>query len=123
MMIMDVKAIRQDFPTVRNGRGVYLDNACQTLKPDCVIEKMMEYYNEYPACGGRSVHAMATRVSMETDITREKLAHFFGCSDPSCFVFTKNTTEGMNTVARGIGLKEGDRVLTLDIEHNSNHVQ
>lgn len=120
---MDVKAIRQDFPTVRNGRGVYLDNACQTLKPDCVIEKVMEYYNEYPACGGRSVHAMATRVSMETDITREKLAHFFGCSDPSCFVFTKNTTEGMNTVARGIGLKEGDRVLTLDIEHNSNHVQ
>ena len=120
---MDVKAIRQDFPTIRNGKGVYLDSACMTLKPDCVIAKVMEYYNEYPACGGRSVHSMATRVSMETDDAREKLAHFFGCDNPNSFVFTKNTTEGMNTVARGFGLKKDDVVLTMDVEHNSNHVQ
>ena len=66
---------------------------------------------------------MATRVSMEVDETREKLASFFGCDDPSEFVFTKNTTEGMNTVARGFGLKKDDVVVTLDVEHNSNHVQ
>ena len=120
---MDVSSIRQDFPTVRNGKGVYLDSACQSLKPDCVIKKVLEYYEEYPACGGRSVHSMATRVSMEVDETREKLASFFGCDDPSEFVFTKNTTEGMNTVARGFGLKKDDVVVTLDVEHNSNHVQ
>ena len=120
---MDVTAIRKDFPTIRNGRGVYLDSACMTLKPDCVIDKVMEYYNEYPACGGRSVHSMATRVSMEVDETRENLAHFFGCDDPNEFMFTKNTTEGMNTVARGLGLRKDDVVLTMDIEHNSNHVQ
>ena len=120
---MDVGSIRKDFPTVRNGRGVYLDSACQSLKPDCVIEKMMEYYNEYPACGGRSVHSMGTRVSMGVDETREKLASFFGCDDPNEFVFTKNTTEGMNTIARGFGLKKGDAVVTTDVEHNSNHVQ
>ena len=120
---MDVKAIRRDFPTIRNGKGVYLDSACMTLKPDCVIAKVMEYYNEYPACGGRSVHSMATRVSMETDEAREKLARFFGCDDPNEFIFTKNTTEGMNTVACGLGLRKGDVVLTMDIEHNSNHVQ
>ncbi len=120
---MDVSSIRQDFPTVRNGNGVYLDSACQSLKPDCVIKKVLEYYEEYPACGGRSVHSMATRVSMEVDETREKLASFFGCDNPSEFIFTRNTTEGMNTVARGFGLKKGDTVLTLDVEHNSNHVQ
>ncbi len=120
---MDVSSIRQDFPTVRNGKGVYLDSACQSLKPDCVIKKVLEYYEEYPACGGRSVHSMATRVSMEVDETREKLASFFGCDNPSEFVFTKNTTEGMNTVARGFGLKKDDVVVTLDVEHNSNHVQ
>ena len=52
---MDIVSVRKDFPTIRNGRGVYLDSACQSLKPDCVIEKMTEYYNEYPACGGRIV--------------------------------------------------------------------
>ncbi len=120
---MDVVSIRKDFPTVRNGKGVYLDSACQSLKPDCVIQKITEYYNEYPACGGRSVHSMGTRVSMEMDETREKLARFFGCDDPNEFVFTKNTTEGMNTIARGFGLKKGDVVVTTDVEHNSNHVQ
>jgi cysteine desulfurase/selenocysteine lyase len=121
-MGIDVERIRQDFPTVRNTKAVYLDSACQSLKPDCVIQKMLSYYNEYPACGGRSVHAMATRVSMEMDITREKLATFFGCKEPNDFIFTKNCTEGLNTVARGFGLKKGDVVLTTDVEHNSNHI-
>lgn len=120
---MDTESIRRDFPTVRNGRGIYLDNACQTLRPDCVIDAVTEYYREYPACGGRSVHSMATRVSMAIDESREAMASFFGSGDPDCFVFTKNCTEGMNTVARGFGLRRGDVVVTGGAEHNSNHVQ
>ena len=120
---MDVVSVRKDFPPLRNGRAVYLDSACQSMKPECVIEKIAEYYNEDPACGGRSVHSMGTKVSMEIDEVREKLANFFGCDDPSEFVFTKNTTEGMNTIARGFGLRRGDAVVTTDVEHNSNHVQ
>ena len=85
---MDTESLRKDFPPIRNGKGVFLDSACQSMKPDCVIEKMMEYYTEYPACGGRSVHFMGTRVSMGVDETREKVASFFGCDDPNEFVFT-----------------------------------
>ena len=120
---MDTESIRRDFPTVRDGRGIYLDNACQTLRPDCVIDAVTEYYREYPACGGRSVHSMATRVSMAIDESREAMASFFGSKDPDCFVFTKNCTEGMNTVARGFGLRKGDVIVTGGAEHNSNHVQ
>ncbi|MCQ2055951.1 MAG: aminotransferase class V-fold PLP-dependent enzyme [archaeon] len=118
-----MSSFRQDFPTLRSSKGVYLDSACQSLKPDCVIQKILEYYNEYPACGGRSIHSMATKVSVEIDKARDKLATFFGCNNSSEFVFTKGTTEGMNIIARGFGLKKGDTVVTLDIEHNSNHVQ
>lgn len=120
---MDTESIRRDFPTVRGGRGIYLDSACQTLRPDCVIDAVTEYYREYPACGGRSVHSMATRVSMAIDESREAMASFFGSKDADCFVFTKNCTEGMNTVARGFGLRRGDVVVTGGAEHNSNHVQ
>ena len=120
---MDVSRIRADFPSLRNSSSVYLDNACQSLKPDQVIRKMVEYYEEYPSCGGRSVHSMATRVSSEVDETREKMARFFGSDDPMSFVFTKNATESLNTVALGLDLKPGDIVLTSDTEHNSNHVQ
>ena len=119
---MDVDAIRGDFPTVRSGQGIYLDSACQSLRPDSVIRAITEYYESYPACGGRSVHSMATRVSMAMDDTREKLASFFDTKDPDCYVFTKNCTEGLNTAAYGLGLGKGDVVVTTDTEHNSNHV-
>lgn len=120
---MDVQSVRKDFPTVRNSDAVYMDSACQSLKPDCVIDAVMRYYTEFPACGGRSVHSMATAVSVGVDESREKLAEFFNGDAPECFAFTKNCTEGMNIVARGFGLKRGDAVLTTDVEHNSNHVQ
>ncbi|MBE6513932.1 MAG: cysteine desulfurase [Thermoplasmata archaeon] len=119
---MDIGAVRSDFPSIRSGKGIYLDSACQTLRPDCVIRAMDEYYSEYPACGGRSVHSMASRVSSEIDEAREKLASFFGTDDPSCYCFTLNATQALNTAAYGLGLGKGDVVVTTDSEHNSNHV-
>jgi len=121
--VMDTETIRKDFPTIRNSKAIYMDSACQSLKPDCVIDAVMQYYNEFPACGGRSVHSMATNVSMGVDESREALCRFFGMDNPNCFIFTKNCTEGMNIVAHGFGLRKGDTVLTTDVEHNSNHVQ
>ena len=119
---MDMECVRKDFPTIRKNKGIYLDSACQSLRPDQVIQAMSEYYEEFPACGGRSVHSMAARVSLSIDETREALSKFFGTDDPECYIFNKNTTEGLNTAAFGLGLKKGDIVVTTDAEHNSNHV-
>ena len=119
---MDSSAVRNDFPSIRKGHGIYLDSACQTLRPDSVIAAMDEYYSEYPACGGRSVHSMASKVSVGIDEVREKLAGFFGTDDPECYAFTQNCTQGLNTAAYGLGLRKGDVVVTTDSEHNSNHV-
>lgn len=119
---MDVDSIRADFPTIRAGKGIYLDSACQSLRPDSVIRAITEYYTDYPACGGRSVHSMATRVSIAVDEAREALARFFGTDDPECYVFTRNCTDGLNTAAYGLRLGRGDVVVTTDTEHNSNHV-
>lgn len=119
---MDVDVVRRDFPTIRAGKGIYMDSACQSLRPDSVIEAIVDYYENYPACGGRSVHAMGTKVSMAMDECRETLASFFGTDDPDCYIFTKNCTEGLNTAAYGLGLRKGDVVVTTDTEHNSNHI-
>jgi len=120
---MDVSQIRKDFPTIAENGDVYLDSACQSLRPYQVIDAITSYYKEFPSCGGRSVHSMATKVSMAVDASRETVASFFGCRNANNFIFTKNCTEGMNIVARGFGLGKGDVVLTTDMEHNSNHIQ
>lgn len=121
---MDVERIRRDFPIYSSEYGdiVYFDNACQTLRPRTVIEANNEYYYDYPACGGRSVHRLATRVSIKVDEAREKIASFLGCKNPNEIVFVKNCTEAINTVAKGFGFRRGDVILSTDLEHNSNHV-
>lgn len=47
---------------------------------------------------------------------RQKLAQFIHAS-PEEVVITRNTTEGMNFVANGLDLAEGDEVLLSDMEH------
>jgi cysteine desulfurase/selenocysteine lyase len=118
---MDADALRKDFPVLtRHPDYVYLDNACQTLRPRQVVEAMDEYYLDYPACGGRSVHRLATQVSIKVDEARERVARFLGAHGPNEIVFTKNCTEAINLVAKGLGLGKDDEVLTTDFEHNSN---
>jgi cysteine desulfurase / selenocysteine lyase len=121
---MDIDKIRADFPILSQGdkSPVYLDTACQSLRPRQVIEAMDSYYYEYPACGGRSVHRLATQVSIKVDEAREKISDFVGSASYDQVIFTKSTTESINLIARGLGLKRGDAVLTTDLEHNSNHV-
>ncbi len=119
---MDFDSVRNDFPTMRTDKGVYLDSSCQSLRPDSVIDAVTEYYRDFPVCGGRSVHHLANEVSMRIDETRETICDFFNGPSPENFVFTKSTTESLNTVAGGFGLRKGDAVVTTDFEHNSNYV-
>ncbi len=123
---MDIQKIRLDFPALWkkwNGKyPVYFDNACVTLRPKQVISAMNEYYNEYPVCGGRSVHKMAKKVDEKVGEAREKLQKFLNASSSEEIIFTRNTTEGLNLVASSLDFRKGDIVLTTDREHNSNLV-
>jgi cysteine desulfurase/selenocysteine lyase len=123
---MDVERIRMDFPILARlveGRPmIYLDSACQTLRPSAVIDAVSRYYDEFPACAGRSVHKLATSVSIEVDAARERVARFVNAGKVEDVCFQRNCTEALNTVIFGLGLEKGDVVLATDREHNSIHV-
>lgn len=119
--MMDIENIRKDFPMV--DELIYFDNACISLKPRQVIERVDEYYNEYPVCGGgRSSHSLSTGLARRIQKGRKALADLLNADKKEEIVFTKNTTEAINLVARGLGLEKDDVVMTTDKEHNSNHV-
>ncbi len=121
---MDLKKFRQDFPLLRDASGqppiIYLDNACQTLRPQVVIDAVTRYYLESSACAGRSMHRLSADVTRGVDQARTTLAKFLGAARKEEIIFTRNTTEGINLVAHSLGLKAGDVVLISDKEHNSN---
>ncbi len=117
---MDLQHIRQDFPLLRDNKIVYFDSACQSLRSQSVIDKIVEYYTDYPACGGRSMHKLAARVTEEVDAARATIAKFLNAKKKEEIIFTRNTTEGINLIANSLGFKSGDIVVTSDKEHNSN---
>jgi cysteine desulfurase/selenocysteine lyase len=123
---MDPRTIRNDFPLFQKGNKedmiVYFDNACMTLRPKPVIDKILEYYSEYPGCGGRSLHKISSRVTDEYEGARDKIASFIGAPDRDGIIFTKNTTEAINLLSHSFDFKKGDKVLGTDHEHNSNLV-
>jgi cysteine desulfurase/selenocysteine lyase len=124
MMSLNVNKIREDFPLFNrkiNGKPIiYFDNACMSLKPRQVIEKINEYYENYPACVGRSVHTLSKEAEEGYEGTRRTAQKFFNARKVEEISFSKNTTESINPVEHNLNLSSGDMVLTTDKEHNSN---
>jgi len=110
--------LTKDFPSLQN-KIIYFDNACQSLRPKQVINAIKEYYEEYPACAGRSAHKLARKVEQKIWQVREKIAEFINARKPEEIIFTRNTTESINLVARCLKPK---KVSGSDKEHNSNRL-
>ena len=99
-MRFDIQKIRENFPIFKksiNGKPIiYMDSACVSLKPTCVINAINKYYNEFPACGGRSEHRLGKKVSEEVQNSRKIIQKFLNAKKINEIIFTKNSTEGIN---------------------------
>lgn len=120
---MNIEQIRQDFPILQGEDApLYFDNACTTLRPRQVIDAIREYYEKYPVCAGRAVYDLGIELTEKCEEVRRQIANFIGAQLKEEIIFTKNTTESINLVARGLDLNNGDIVITTDKEHNSNFI-
>ncbi|MHA2025626.1 MAG: aminotransferase class V-fold PLP-dependent enzyme [Candidatus Thorarchaeota archaeon] len=123
IFMVDWKKIRNDFPALErkiNGRPVvYLDSACMALKPRQVIDVMNEYYEQYPACGGRSIHKFGEEASNAYSASRGKFAKFINAAQQEECIWTKNATESLNIVASSVKLPKGSKIITTSLEHHS----
>lgn len=98
----------------------YFDSACQTLRPQPVLDAMMEYYTRYNACGGRVKYAWGRRVDEAVAKVREQAVRFVG-KHPREYaaVFTLNTTYGINLLLQQLPAEEFTKIFTGAWEHNS----
>ena len=98
---------------------IYLDHGATSWpKPPSVLESMSDFMGGVAANAGRSGHFASVKSSEMINDVRTRMAKFLGIADPSNFIFTKGTTEGLNLVLKGF-LIEGDKVLISPMEHNS----
>ena len=126
-MTYDVARIRKDFPLldreVRPGVPlVYLDNAATSQKPQAVLDAMRDYYEQHNANVHRGIHTLAEEATALYEGARDKVTRFINAADRREVVFTKNSTEALNLLARTIPLAPGDEVVVTEMEHHSNLV-
>ncbi len=97
----------------------YFDNAATSWpKPEAMIKAMVAFNAHVGANPGRSGHRLSIEASRIIFDARETVASLLGAGDPHSVIFTRNATEGMNTVVRGL-LRPGDHIITSGVEHNS----
>ena len=113
---------REDFPMLKKDM-IYFDNGATTLKPRCVVDKMVEYYTEYTSNIHRGDYDAAIRTNKEYDDVRNIVGSFINSSSEKEIVFTKGSTESLNMICFGYYkhyLKPGDEILIDKAEHASN---
>src|SRR5919204_4578738 len=98
---------------------IYLDNAATSFpKPEAVYQALDHFARTELANPGRAGHKMALAAERALDDCRHLLNQLFHGQGPERFIFTLNCTDALNMAFKGV-LREGDHVVTTDLEHNS----
>lgn len=121
MGLFSKKEIKNDFSFLKDG-DIYLDGACQSLRPEPVIETLETYYKEHNSCGERVKYKWGRITDEKVNATREKVLKFLKLKKKDYFVsFTLNTTYGLNLLLSQFDVKKSKikYIVTSDIEHNS----
>ena len=109
----------EDFDYLKSGE-VYLDGACQSLRPRPVIEALNNYYTQHNSCGERVKYEWGKTTDRLVEETREKVLKFLKLSPRKYTTsFTLNTTYGINLILSQIDESKFKKIMTSEIEHNS----
>ena len=126
---VDWKAIREDFPILREQahghRLIYFDNAATSQKPRVVIDALRHYYEHENANVHRGLHELSSRATDAYERSRQRVATYLGAASAEEIVFTRGTTESINLVAQAWGgkfVRADDVILLTEMEHHSNLV-
>lgn len=127
-MTLNISDIRSQFPILNrevNGNPlIYMDNAATSQKPQMVLGAIENYYGKFNANVHRGIHTISQEATIMMEDAREKVRSFINAKHAHEIIFTKGTTEGINLVANVLRevIKQGDEIITTEIEHHSNIV-
>ena len=112
-----------NFPMLKKDY-IYFNSASTALKPKVVIDKIVDYYENYSVNTNRGVDSLGYKVTMMYEEVRETVADFIG-AEAKEIIFTRGTTESLNLVASSFGeyiLKPEDEVIVSIHEHHANFI-
>ena len=98
---------------------VYLDNGATSYpKAPGVAKSMSDYILNVGTNIGRGAYDSSYEAENIVYETRELICELFNFDKPENVIFTKNVTESMNVLIKGL-LRDGDHVIVSSMEHNA----
>ncbi len=117
--------IKKEFPIFRNGDVHYLDTAATSQKPQIVLDKIIEYYENFNGNPGRGSYKLVMDSTRIFEDSRKTVQEFLNAKEKEEIIFTKSTTESINLLAYSYGLEfinEGDEIVLGITNHHANIV-
>ncbi len=121
-----IKQVQNDFPILnkKDRKLIFFDSASTSLKPKQMIKSVVDFYENYSANVHRGIYQESEEATERFEGVRKKIAKFIN-TEADEIIFTKNTTEAINLVAKTWGevnVKKGGKILVSIMEHHSNLV-
>lgn len=121
-MNFEPMTFRQYFPYfTHTDTVVYLDNAATTLKPQCLIDATVDFYQSAGSVHRSQYDEKQTALYEQA---RTRVKHLINAEDEQAVIWTSGTTQAINTVANGLlpYLKTGDEIIISEADHHANFV-
>lgn len=115
---VDIAAIRQRIPATQ--RVTYLNTGFSGPSAQSVVDRIIEYL-QFETANGPTTRFVLDRRNETREQARAALASLVG-ADADEIVLTQNTTDGINLAINGLPWREGDEIVTDDLEHSSGLV-
>lgn len=112
---MDVAGLRKQMPTTTD--MTYLNTGWAGPSPVSVVEAIKERL-EYESYNGPTTPEVMDSGKLIDLQTREAVARLLSVSADE-ILLTANTTTGLNVVLNGLPWREGDEIITCNLEHAS----
>ena len=90
---------------------------------DCVLEAERDFYTKMNANPLRGLYSLSVEATKAIAQVRQQIAELIGANEANEIVFTRNTSESLNLVAKSFAptvLQPGDEVVITIMEHHSN---
>lgn len=123
-------SFKNDFPLLDQHPDLaFLDSAATAQRPSCVLNAQRNFYEKMNANPLRGLYSLSVEATEAIARVRTQIAKLIGAvdsagrPDSNDIVFTRNTSESLNLVAKSFAplvLNDGDEVAITIMEHHSN---
>lgn len=105
---------------------IYFDSSATSIKPDYVLQSVLNYSKNYNANVGRGNCTLSQKATEQYELSRKYVANFLNAKSEKEIIFTSGTTASINLLANALcksyEAPKRNKIVISETDHNSSIV-